>query len=243
MARTEKPDERVVLAGEYVLGTLDEPTHKQAELLLTNSLPFKRDVWFWERRFARLGLRLRPIEPRMAVWLSIRRRIGKGRVVSRGRHRARLVKAWAYLATAASVVLAVVAVREAQRPPQTTIVRERIEVPVVAPVYVAVLQMKDAPLHWAVSAVPGTRQLKVRADGEVPATLVGQDTELWLIGDAGPVSLGVIPQSGEGFGTLPQGAMLRSGAVLAVSVEPKGGSPTGSPTGPVVSTGAVVRVS
>ena len=34
--------------------------------------------------------------------------------------------------------------------------------------------------------------------------------------------------------------MLQAGAMLAVSLEPPGGSPTGQPTGPVVSTGKLV---
>ncbi len=43
---------------------------------------------------------------------------------------------------------------------------------------------------------------------------------------------------------LPVPAALRQGAEggsLAVSVEPKGGSPTGSPTGPVIYSGKLVR--
>jgi anti-sigma-K factor RskA len=34
---------------------------------------------------------------------------------------------------------------------------------------------------------------------------------------------------------------LHSGATLAISVEPAGGSPTGSPTGPVVASGKLER--
>ena len=35
---------------------------------------------------------------------------------------------------------------------------------------------------------------------------------------------------------------IAPGATLAISVEPRGGSPTGLPTGPVVATGVVARV-
>jgi anti-sigma-K factor RskA len=35
---------------------------------------------------------------------------------------------------------------------------------------------------------------------------------------------------------------LEQGAVLAVSVEPPGGSPTGQPTGPVVATGDLKNI-
>jgi anti-sigma-K factor RskA len=36
-------------------------------------------------------------------------------------------------------------------------------------------------------------------------------------------------------------SLLGEGAALAISLEPKGGSPTGAPTGPVVALGALKR--
>jgi len=35
--------------------------------------------------------------------------------------------------------------------------------------------------------------------------------------------------------------LLQQGATIAISVEPPGGSPTGSPTGPVVASGALAK--
>lgn len=243
MATLEGADERSLMAAEYVLGTLDASARKQAELLLSNSAPFRREVWFWEWRLALIGLRLRPVEPRPMVWLRIRRQIGRpGRVPPLHRRRHRLLRAWAALATAATVALAVVVVKDALEPAPTTVVRQRVEVPVAQPAYVAVLKMNDADLHWAVTVMAGARDVKVRAQGQAPAPLLGRDAELWLIADSGPISLGVIPQQGEGKGTLPAGATLAAGTVLAVSIEPAGGSPTGAPTGPVVSTAALVTL-
>jgi anti-sigma-K factor RskA len=70
----------------------------------------------------------------------------------------------------------------------------------------------------------------------------GRSPELWLIPTGGkPVALGVAafdgsvqlaPAAGEGV----------SRGVLAVSVEPKGGSPTGQPTGPVIATGQLAQL-
>lgn len=69
--------------------------------------------------------------------------------------------------------------------------------------------------------------------------------ELWLIKrDNPPVSLGVLPQSGEGEILLAP-AMRRQftlGSTLAVSVEPLGGSPTGAPTGAVIAKGTARRL-
>ena len=64
----------------------------------------------------------------------------------------------------------------------------------------------------------------------------GRDYQLWLIvGDAAPVSLGLIKDAT----TTVSLAALAPGAVLAVSLEPTGGSTTGAPTGPVLITGVI----
>ncbi|MHA7832956.1 MAG: anti-sigma factor domain-containing protein, partial [Algiphilus sp.] len=55
------------------------------------------------------------------------------------------------------------------------------------------------------------------------------DYELWWIGDGAPVSLGVLPRSGARSVTVPaEAAGLDTGA-LAISREPEGGAPEGTP--------------
>ena len=69
--------------------------------------------------------------------------------------------------------------------------------------------------------------------------------ELWLSPSGGaPQSLGVIDPTHTGRMSIPQAlrAGLGADALLAVSVEPLGGSPTGQPTGPVVAKGAMQAV-
>lgn len=65
--------------------------------------------------------------------------------------------------------------------------------------------------------------------------------ELWLVPDGGkpPISLGVLPQTGEGGIVIPANLRpsLAEGVTLAVSIEPFGGSPTGQPTGEVIASG------
>ena len=84
------------------------------------------------------------------------------------------------------------------------------------------------------------------AHGEVALSHVsgergaGQDFELWMIeGKNAPVSMGVIPAGATAHlvGHARDRAEARPGAVLAISLEPAGGSPTGQPTGPVVAAG------
>lgn len=64
--------------------------------------------------------------------------------------------------------------------------------------------------------------------------------ELWMIEGSNPArSLGVLPQSGEGEIVIPADMrrQLTEGVVMAVSLEPYGGSPTGKATGPVIAIG------
>ncbi|TIT10440.1 MAG: anti-sigma factor, partial [Mesorhizobium sp.] len=73
----------------------------------------------------------------------------------------------------------------------------------------------------------------------------GKDFELWMIeGKDPPVSMGVIPAGQTAHMTISPSVQekLAQGAVLAVSVEPAGGSPTGQPTGPVVAAGDLKNV-
>jgi anti-sigma-K factor RskA len=80
----------------------------------------------------------------------------------------------------------------------------------------------------------------------VGATNAGdRATELWLIAAGGkPRPVGLL--AGHGPQLLPVSASLRSAeaakAVLAVSLEPPGGSPTGAPTGPVIASGVIASL-
>src|SRR5690606_26263636 len=72
-----------------------------------------------------------------------------------------------------------------------------------------------------------------------------KDFELWMIeGKNPPVSMGVIPAGSVAHVSVPPAARekLAQGAVLAVSLEPAGGSPTGQPTGPVVAAGDLKNI-
>ncbi|MBB4103689.1 anti-sigma factor [Allorhizobium borbori] len=107
------------------------------------------------------------------------------------------------------------------------------------------------PLVAELSAPGGTIALLASynaADGRmkiVPAAApeAGQKSlELWVVpGSGSPKSLGVLEAGAGGEIVIPaeMRAGLHDGVVLAVTVEPFGGSPTGLPTGPVIVSGAV----
>jgi anti-sigma-K factor RskA len=82
----------------------------------------------------------------------------------------------------------------------------------------------------------------------VPAAFSADATrvpELWLIpADGKPRPLGLLSPDHAVTLALPAqlAGQARRNAVLAVSLEPPGGSPTGLPTGPVIGTGALTAL-
>jgi anti-sigma-K factor RskA len=119
-----------------------------------------------------------------------------------------------------------------------------VEVPSPKPAqYVAVLQRDAASPAFLLTFDLERRTLTVRTVGA--ERQAGKSYELWLVSDrfAAPRSLGVI--SNEEFTQRPQlanyDAVTINRATYAVSLEPEGGSPTGSPTGPVLYTGKLLQ--
>jgi anti-sigma-K factor RskA len=98
---------------------------------------------------------------------------------------------------------------------------------------VATLATADNRLAYQVTHFGDTLQV-TRVAGVSAVT--GQVHELWVIApDAGPVSLGLLEDRPLVI-TYPTPP---AGYVLAVSIEPEGGSPTGQPTGPVILTAKI----
>ncbi len=103
------------------------------------------------------------------------------------------------------------------------------------PVLTATLSDPAQAFGFAATVDAGDGTVTLVRSGDSPAG-EGQDLQLWVIGESGtPAPLGLI-RSAEA--TLPAPGVA-AGMVLAVSLEPEGGSPTGLPTGPVLLTGVV----
>jgi anti-sigma-K factor RskA len=107
-----------------------------------------------------------------------------------------------------------------------------------APQNIAVLSPMSGgtPVLIATSEPNGVLIVQPTAPIAVPA---GKDLELWALpqGETKPRSLGVLPPGGRELV-----AELTSNTQLLVSLEPKGGSPTGQPTGPVLYGGSLVTM-
>lgn len=222
-------DDLDLLAGEYVLGTLDLADLQAVERRLLDSPELARRVAAWELRLAPLAEDLAPVTPPPQVWRRLRRTIAArgGEPAAPGPrwwNRLGLWRGWAAAATAAAAALALL-----------------LLVPAAPQQLIAVMSDPDGRPLWVVRAGESGSPLLARPiEG---AGSAGQVPQLWLAQPQGPpLSLGLLERDPEGRQALtpPARARLEPGALMAISLEPPGGSPTGAPTGPVVSHGVLI---
>jgi anti-sigma-K factor RskA len=127
--------------------------------------------------------------------------------------------------------------------PQVKVVEVKAPVPAVAAQSVAVLQQGAAQLAFILTVDTATRRFIARRVGA--ASDPGKSYELWLMSERlpQPRSLGVIGEREFTAGSALQAydPDVVSKATYAVTIEPKGGSPTGVATGPIVYTGKLME--
>jgi anti-sigma-K factor RskA len=232
------PAVRSALAAEYALGTLRGAARRRFERLLRADAALRAEVWRWEARLADLALRLPPQQPEPGVWSALERRLAASRRAAVRRVEPRpapLWRVWAGLAAAAVIVAFVVFTQTRTPTPPTA-------PPIAAQGerYVALLKLPDSTMQWTLSLVPARGEMHAVASGEYPQ-LGAHSLELWWISPQGPVPIGLLPTRGEGVMPLPKELATSPSITLAVSLEPPGGSPTGKPTGPVLTSAPAAR--
>ena len=224
MSGTLEEDAPAMLAGEYVLGVLDAPEAAEAERRIATDPAFAAEVLEWERDLMPMTSLVVPVAPPADLWDRIEKSIGRpagtAKPAAANENRSGL---WRTTALAAMAVAAGLAAFVFLRPAPQPVVAVMLPYKGAVPVLVAIAQPSGAYLVRETSAIP------VAAD---------RDLELWAMkaGATKPESLGVIPPAGR---EVAPG--LAEGTTLLVSMEPKGGSPTGQPTGPVVYAGKLTR--
>ncbi len=218
-----------VSVAEYVLGVLDTRQHADMAARIATDPVLQAEKTFWERQLSgldeqfaeapapaavlgRIEKRLFGTEPKPSIWqsLALWRGIALGSVA------------------AATLALGL------------TIMRPAPVVPGEGVQLAASLQAEDSNVKFLAlyDSMTGNVKLAALSGEEVP----DRDFELWIIeGDDAPVSLGVVPVNAPSSVPLTeaQRQTISTGTVFAVTLEPKGGSPDGNPTGPVVAAGAV----
>jgi len=215
------------LAAAYVLGTLEGAARRRFESLLPAHPALREAVTQWQLRLAPLSTSVPPVTPPDAVWARIETRVFGAAPAAAALPWWQRVAPWRALsgvATAAALALFMVA---SQTPaPQAPIVVVLGNNPEAAQVLNA---------SFVASVTADGRALVLKPLTEL-SLRPGRALELWAVPAQGaPRSLGLVRAAGAT--TLLRTQLLRDTAAFAVSVEPEGGSPTGVPTGPIVSLG------
>lgn len=221
----EPEDDLDILAGEWVLGTLNGPERAALAERLADDPDMAARVAYWEERLAPLLAGIEPVAPPATLWPAIERAIG---TPARPSGLWNLLGFWRGLGLAATAAAAVMAGLLLTRP---------VPVP-PAPAPLAVLADETRQATWLARVEPeGVLSVSPLRRVDLPAD---RAFELWLItgAQAAPQSLGLVPVAGRSI-RMPVDR-LAPGMTLAVSLEPQQGSPSGLPTGPVLHVGTIV---
>jgi anti-sigma-K factor RskA len=214
------------LAAEYVLGTLRGGARRRFDTLLPAHPLLRGAVADWQARLAPLADGVPAVEPSAHLWSRIEQSLfgAEAQAIVPWWRRLGLWQGLATTATVAAIGLGVLL-----NQPQ----------PVQPPIVIVLNANPDAagvvPARFVASVTPDGRALVLR-----PVDAVALDAtralELWAVPPQGaPRSLGVVrPDQAT---TVLRTQLLDNTAAFAVSLEPAGGSPTGAPTGPILSLG------
>jgi anti-sigma-K factor RskA len=227
-----KPSLADALAAEYVAGTLRGPARRRFEALRPSHPALESAVQRWQARLMPLAGSVDPVAPPPAVWRGIEQRLWPVAAAQPARGW-RSLALWRGLAAVAGVAALSLAVLLGTVPEPG------------APV-VVVLQGTGADAAFGggfVAGVSSDGQSLVARPIQPVAMTPDRVLELWSVppdGGGNPRSLGLLKADGVTVldrRRLPPALLAGGTALLAVSVEPPGGSPTGVPTGPVVYAG------
>jgi anti-sigma-K factor RskA len=224
--RYDSPELREKLSAEYVLGTMPALVRRRFERLLAADPALRHAVEEWHARFDPIDHGAAVQEPPTRIWRAVERRLALPRPTAMGAGWLGSIAFWRGATLAASALAAAVILYVAVRPAP-------------APATIVAILNDD-------KGEPGWIALGDGRGGEIeiaPVRQVALDAthafELWAIAGGTPHSLGLL-QPAPGRPLAVQAALVPANGLLAVSVEPAGGSPTGLPTGPVQYKGAVL---
>ncbi|WP_434709254.1 anti-sigma factor [Pseudomonas sp. R1-1] len=221
----QTPALRRALAADYAIGLMPAPARRRFEQLLVDDAALRVELAQWQESLTSLteALPEQPVPER--VWHSITARI-EPQVLHVPEKRP--FWNWLRLTAAACSIVALVFIGSLYNRDDAR--------------YSATLLSADAKPALKVEAHADYLQVEPLILAAVEAD---RSLELWAIPDGGtPISLGVVPVGGKGKVELSeaQKALIGKPIVLAVTLEPKGGSPTGKPTGPVLYQGSLAAL-
>jgi anti-sigma-K factor RskA len=214
------------LIGEYMLGALRGGARRKFERALREEPAVALRLRTLQQEFTPNYSERIAETPSAGGWQRLERELNLAQYRAPWYSRVSFLRAWAVGMTAALLLsLSLLTLRTSTETTLTPI---------------AQLAMKGAAPSVVAAVSADRRMLQLRAARPIVAGPL-QSYELWVIPEGGaPLSLAVLGQL-DGTLEVPEGhrGQLRKGALLAITVEPAGGSPTGGPTGPVILSGAI----
>ena len=223
------------VAAELALGVLDGEERAIALRRMVAEPAFAREVEQWRDHFGHLFASVAESAAPAGVLPRVEARISGAREVAAIRP-SNLWKPAALAASVAALAMTAVAIRPVAVAP-----------PPVAPIAASapmIAAMAPADKSAAQPAIYDADAGLVKMPGPMPIP-AGRSAQLWAIdGDKPPRPLGTFKAVGAGMyvAEAKMGAIIAPGTKLAISIEPIGGSPTGAPTGPVISSGLLTKV-
>lgn len=215
-----------LLAAEYVIGLLTSQEMQEVEAEAIDNTTLAASILAWQARLHPMTEAVLPVPPPAEVWRRLEATIGSFRASKP--FSPRLWRRWGSAPAWRGALIGAVC---------TAVIGGAILGPkrwTSSPEIAALLSPDDADPAYKV---------EMTADGIATVVAInpsaGSDRslQLWTLDGATPVSLGLLPLQGR----FEVKRKLVPGAKLLVSEEPKGGSKTGSPTGPVVYQGRLIR--
>ncbi|GLQ99088.1 anti-sigma factor [Dyella mobilis] len=235
---THNDDDRNNLRyAEYVLGVLDADTRAAVAREMIENAEAATAVARWQRHLIPLADTLPDATPPARVWIRITQSLkwSEARQPAPRRSLLESLRLWQWIGVGASVLAAaciVVLIRTMAVPtPQI----------VANTVMVSSIRQTNGVVGWT-ATMDLSRKEMIVVSASPTAYTKNRSTQLWLIPRGGkPISVGVFKPNDTNVMSLSPALLSQLGptAILAVSLEPLGGSPTGQPTGPVVAQGQI----
>lgn len=259
-------EERQLDAAEYVIGTMTPAERHAFEFSIESDEQTREDVAFWERAFSVLTATISPQVVPAAVWEAISRQLDEAtgtaaapevpsdsqasRPAERpASSRARPVAAndnaiddlrrsrsrWRMGAIAATIAVLVLGASLLSQDPARS-PGDRIASGESSGQYIAVVNANGDQPSLVVNVDTKSGEVTVRSLGIQKPD--GKSLEVWYVpqGET-PISVGLVSEGEIDLSNVT----VADGDLLAISLEPPGGSPTGTATGPIIYTGKLVE--
>lgn len=224
-------DEDGLLVAEYVLGLLPEAERGALRARLRNEPLLRSDLNFWRSRLARLDVEFAEAAAPSGVWPRIEQRLFTGQAKGGWWNSLAL---WRSVAAGAFAIAAIAVAINVTTP--------RVDPKAFAAELVAALSAEGSDVSF-VALYSSSGELRLTPlSGEQPTD---KDYELWAIEEgSAPKSMGVIAANARNEVRIAPDILIDfgEGTTLAVTLEQKGGSPTGGPQGPIVAAGKATQI-